>query len=110
MPKKALWLSGGATRGSFQMGAIRCLYEVWGFGPDILTGTSVGAINGIKLACGPPPTTNDSESILMGVFGGSIDPQLRHMRELEQFWLGVNGRKDFFSIRQPFKGTMVEEA
>ena len=110
MAKKALCLSGGATRGSFQMGAIKCLYEVWGFRPDIIAATSVGAINGIKLACAPPPTTNDSEAILMGVFAGNIDPQLRHMRELEQFWLGVNGRKDFFSIRQPFKGTAMEQA
>lgn len=110
MVKKALCLSGGATRGSFQMGAIKFLYEVLGFRPDIITGTSVGAINGIKLACAPPPTVNDSEAILMRVFAGNVDPQLKHMRDLEQFWLAVNGRKDFFSIRAPFKGTLVESA
>jgi hypothetical protein len=36
MTKKALWLSGGATRGSFQMGAIKFLYEQHGFRPDII--------------------------------------------------------------------------
>jgi hypothetical protein len=110
MAKKALCLSGGATRGSFQMGAIKCLYEVWGFRPDIIAATSVGAVNGIKLACAPPPAVNDSEAILTQVLAGNIDPQLKHMRELEQFWLGVNGRKDFFAIRPPFRGTMIESA
>ena len=41
MAKKALCLSGGATRG-----AIKCLYEQYGFRPDIIAGTSVGAITG----------------------------------------------------------------
>ena len=31
MTKKALCLSGGATRGSFQVGAIKFLYEQYGF-------------------------------------------------------------------------------
>jgi hypothetical protein len=108
--KKALCLSGGATRGSFQMGAIKCLYEVYGFRPDVIAGTSVGAINGIKLACAPPPATNDSAAILSAVAGGMVDPQLMHMRQLEQFWLGTNGRQDFFEVRRPFVGTMVDDA
>jgi len=110
MTKKALCLSGGATRGGFQMGAIIFLYESYGFRPDIISGTSIGAVNGIKLACGPPPAVNDTEAILTEVMHGNIDPQLMHMRELEQIWLDVNGRKDFFAITPAFQGTMVEDA
>jgi len=109
MAKKALCLSGGATRGTFQIGAIKCLYEVYGFRPDLITGTSVGAINAIKLACAPPPVVNDSAAILSAVTGGMIDPQLAQMRSLEQFWLTRNGRKDFFSIKPVFRGTLVDD-
>lgn len=47
----ALVLSGGGARGDFQIGAIRYIYEI-GKIPSILCGTSVGAINAIKLAEG----------------------------------------------------------
>jgi hypothetical protein len=53
--KKALCLSGGGARGSFQMGAIKCLYTVYGFRPDVIVGTSVGSLNGAKLAEGSTP-------------------------------------------------------
>ena len=109
MAKKALCLSGGATRGSFQTGALKCLYEVYGFRPDVIAGTSVGAINGIKLACSPPPAVNDSAAILAAVATGTIDDQLKHMQSLEQFWLALNGRKEFFSVKPVFRGTLVEE-
>ena len=110
MTKKALCLSGGATRGSFQVGAIKFLYEQYGFRPDIITGTSIGAINGIKLACAPPPAVDDTEAILSAVAAGTVDPQLAHMRELEQIWTNAQGRADFFWVSQPFKGTIVDDA
>ena len=47
-----LALSGGGTRGSFQLGAIKYLYEEWGVRPDVIVGTSVGALNGLMLAHG----------------------------------------------------------
>ena len=47
----ALVLSGGGARGDFELGAIRLLYER-GVRPDILVGSSVGAINAAKLAEG----------------------------------------------------------
>jgi NTE family protein len=49
----AISLSGGAPTGSFQVGALRFIYEnPQGIRPDIICGTSVGAINGVKLAEG----------------------------------------------------------
>ncbi|MGH8066897.1 MAG: patatin-like phospholipase family protein [Candidatus Entotheonellia bacterium] len=45
----AIVLSGGGSRGDFEIGALRFIYDQ-GIRPDILCGTSVGAINAIKLA------------------------------------------------------------
>lgn len=47
----AIVLSGGGARGDFEVGALELFYER-GFRPDILVGTSVGAINAVKLAEG----------------------------------------------------------
>jgi NTE family protein len=50
----AIVLSGGGSRGDFEIGAVRCLYDR-GVTPSILCGTSVGAINAAKLAEGENP-------------------------------------------------------
>ncbi len=56
MTKKALVLSGGGGRGAYHVGVIEALIERgWmqdGVGPDIIAGTSIGAINGAALASG----------------------------------------------------------
>jgi NTE family protein len=54
--KKALVLSGGGGRGAYHVGVIEALVEHgWmqdGRGPDIIAGTSIGAINAAALASG----------------------------------------------------------
>lgn len=54
--KKALVLSGGGGRGAYHIGVIEALVEAgWmqdGRGPDIIAGTSIGAINAAALASG----------------------------------------------------------
>ncbi len=56
--KKALVLSGGGARGAYHVGVIEALVETgWmedGRGPDIVAGTSIGAINAAALASGLP--------------------------------------------------------
>jgi NTE family protein len=47
---KALVLSGGGANGAYEVGAIKYLFTVLGVQPDILCGTSVGAINNSFLA------------------------------------------------------------
>ncbi len=47
--KRALILSGGGGRGAFQVGVLKYLEEI-GWDPDMICGTSVGAIN--AAACG----------------------------------------------------------
>lgn len=48
MPK-AIVLAGGGARGSYHIGAWQALVEM-GYKPDIVTGTSVGSLNGVLVA------------------------------------------------------------
>jgi NTE family protein len=67
--KTAFVLSGGASLGAVQAGMLRALYER-GVEPDLIVGTSVGAINGAFIASRPPT------------------PSTAH--ELGEIWRGVN--------------------
>lgn len=49
--KRALVLSGGGGRGAYHVGALRFLHEHEWF-PDIVVGTSIGAVNGAAIASG----------------------------------------------------------
>ncbi len=49
--KTALVLAGGGARGAYQVGAYRALLEM-GYSFDIITGASVGALNGAMIASG----------------------------------------------------------
>jgi NTE family protein len=48
----AVVLSGGGNRGALQVGALKALLER-GIFPDLIVGTSVGALNGVTLAADP---------------------------------------------------------
>jgi NTE family protein len=56
VPRKlAIVLGGGGARGALQVGALRALFES-GYTPDLLVGTSIGAVNAAFLAVhGPNP-------------------------------------------------------
>lgn len=58
--KTGFALSGGGAKGSFQIGALRFLMEMRGILPDMISGTSVGAVNGCKLAEGDAKPSNDA--------------------------------------------------
>jgi NTE family protein len=45
----AFVLGGGGARGALQIGALRALFEA-GYKPDLLVGTSIGAVNAVGLA------------------------------------------------------------
>jgi NTE family protein len=51
-PDVAFVLSGGASLGAVQVGMLRALYER-GIAPDVIVGTSVGALNGAFIASRP---------------------------------------------------------
>ena len=66
LAKVGLALSGGATHGDFQLGALRYVYDNFLGGgayprPDIITGTSVGSVNGTKLSEGAAVSLDELE-------------------------------------------------
>jgi NTE family protein len=74
-----LVLSGGGARASFQIGALRYLYEQVGIRPQVITGTSAG-------------------SVLAAVLAQSDEPaeQRRLVGELERIWRGMRHSSDMF--------------
>ncbi|MFN3603425.1 MAG: patatin-like phospholipase family protein [Leptonema sp. (in: bacteria)] len=52
--KKALILSGGGARGAYQAGVLKFLKEM-NWNPNLICGTSVGAVNAVALGCGLEP-------------------------------------------------------
>ena len=73
--RTAFVLSGGGSLGAVQVGMIRALFE-HGVRPDMLIGTSVGAVNAAWVAGRPEPDG---------------------MAELEDIWLGLR-RQDVFPL------------
>ncbi len=71
----AFILSGGGTLGSMQVGMLRALFEA-GIKPDVLVGTSIGAMNAAFMAADPSP---------------------ERVEELHSVWKGVRSR-DVFSL------------
>ena len=71
--KRALVLSGGGGRGAYACGVYRYLEEV-GFVPDILVGTSIGAINAAAIASGK--SARELEEAWLST----------HTRDIQRFW------------------------
>jgi NTE family protein len=59
-PRTAFVLSGGASLGALQVGMLRALYER-GIAPDLLVGTSAGAINAAYVASRPQTVATAGE-------------------------------------------------
>src|SRR5687768_7045581 len=59
-PQTAFVLSGGASLGAIQVGMLRALYERE-IAPDLIVGTSVGALNGGFIASRPQTTRTADE-------------------------------------------------
>lgn len=78
-PLTAFVLAGGASLGALQVGMLRALYER-GIEPDLLVGTSVGALNAGYIAS--RPRTVDT------------------IRSLAEVWTGLR-REDIFPIHPP---------
>ena len=74
----AISLSGGGAKGDFQVGALRYIYDQ-GVRPDILSATSVGSINAIKLTEGEDPA----------------NPR-RGLSGLEALWAGLQRNSDMY--------------
>jgi NTE family protein len=81
-------LSGGGARGIVQLGIMQVLYE-HGITPSIISGTSMGAINGLFLAVGYTP--KETYEIVRNNFDSKTIPH----------WRGV--RKAFFNLKHIFQ-------
>lgn len=77
-------LGGGGVRGAVEVGMLRALFEV-GITPDLIVGTSVGAINGAAVAHHPHPDVVDSlehawaSPTAAAIYGESWPRQLRRL-------------------------------
>lgn len=79
----ALVLSGGASQGDFEVGAVRRLFEL-GFQPGLIVATSVGSVNAVKLVeSGALATTGQPSG-------------------LEQIWLGLAGNDSMYTNNPAF--------
>jgi NTE family protein len=74
-PQTAFVLSGGASLGAIQVGMIQALYER-GVEPDLIVGSSVGAINGAFIASRPftPATAEQLAGIWRRIGRGQVFP------------------------------------
>src|SRR5262245_54551157 len=85
----AIALSGGGANGDFEVGVLRFLYDI-GVRPDILSTTSVGSVNGLKLAEGE----------------GAADQGLEG---LERLWLGLMRNEDMYRREAWLKEDLANE-
>jgi NTE family protein len=75
--RTAFVLGGGGLLGAAEVGMLRALFE-HGIRPDLIVGTSVGAINGALVAADPTPSAVDrlrrvwEELASAGIFAGSL--------------------------------------
>src|ERR1043166_4876622 len=80
--RRALVLSGGGAKGSWQVGACEHVIAQRGHWFDVISGVSVGAINGAVLARGHDP--------------GSLRA---HFDRLRAWWHGVRGNHNVYRPR-----------
>ena len=73
-------LSGGGSRASFEIGALRYLYDVVGIEPAVITGTSAGSVLAAVLAQ-----------------GADAAEQRRSLADLERIWRGMVASSDMFA-------------
>jgi len=81
-PHVAFVLSGGGVLGAVQVGQLRALIEA-GVVPDVLIGTSVGALNAAAIAADPTPAGVDLlADVWLSLHGDDLFPGTRVQRAL----------------------------
>jgi NTE family protein len=80
--RRALVLSGGGAKGSWQIGACEHLIAERGYWFDVISGVSVGAINGAALAQGHD---------LAGLHA--------HLERVRSVWFDLRGNRDIYRSR-----------
>ena len=114
--KKAVVFSGGGAKGGYQIGVWKALREI-GFKPAIITGTSVGALNGALMALGKYDEALEiwENMGMKSVFSDFVDginsdssesdeSKLRFIREVVR-----NRGADYTPLQELVKGLMEED-
>ena len=110
-PRKALVLAGGGARGSYQVGVWRALTEL-GWKPQIITGTSVGSLNGAMFALDLYETARDMWTSIRSQDVMELPEETRNLTELHQFLRDVvrAGGMDVTPLEEIVERVLDEDA
>ena len=110
-PRKALVLAGGGARGSYQVGVWRALTEL-GWNPQIITGTSVGSLNGAMFALDLYETARDMWTSIRSQDVMELPEETRNLTELHQFLQDVvrAGGMDVTPLEEIVERVLDEDA
>ena len=110
-PRKALVLAGGGARGSYQVGVWRALTEL-GWNPQIITGTSVGSLNGAMFALDLYETARDMWTSIRSQDVMELSEETRNLTELHQFLRDVvrAGGMDVTPLEEIVERVLDEDA
>ena len=109
-PQKALVLAGGGARGSYQVGVWRALTEL-GWHPQIITGTSVGSLNGAMFALDLYETARDMWTSIRSQDVMEL-PEETNLTELHQFLRDIvrEGGMDVTPLEEIVERVLDEDA
>src|SRR3954454_18829131 len=98
-PRTAVVLAGGASLGAMQAGMLRALYER-GIQPDLLVGTSAGALNAAFVASRPQiiQTADRLARVWRGLRRSDVFPL-----DLRKLVTGLSGRGEHFVPDAPLR-------
>lgn len=85
-------LEGGGAKGAFQVGAIKALYEM-GIYPDVVVGSSIGAINGAFIA------SDELETLENIWLNSKLEDMMAEDAQSIQKVLQFDLKKNYFDIR-----------
>ena len=110
-PRKALVLAGGGARGSYQVGVWRALTEL-GWNQQIITGTSVGSLNGAMFALDLYETARDMWTSIRSQDVMELPEETRNLTELHQFLRDVvrAGGMDVTPLEEIVERVLDEDA
>lgn len=110
-PRKALVLAGGGARGSYQVGVWRALTEL-SWNPQIITGTSVGSLNGAMFALDLYETARDMWTSIRSQDVMELPEETRNLTELHQFLRDVvrAGGMDVTPLEEIVERVLDEDA
>ncbi len=88
MPNRALVMSGGGSKGAFELGAVDYLVNEGGLDFQVIAGVSTGSLNATMLAQ-----------------GAGLDGLRDQLEQLKEIWFGISSYRDIY--RKRFLGKLL---